>query len=370
MTYDCIVLGVGGAGSAALYHLARRGANVVGIDRFAPGHDRGSSHGRTRMIRLAYFEHPDYVPLLRRARELWLELEKEKGAPLYRETGVVQIGARDGMVVSGVLEAARRHGLDVEEIERGGLPGLAWPESMTAVFERQAGLLSVEECVRAHAALAQAHGAELRIGEAVVGWSADGDGVEVQTESARLRAQRLVVTPGAGAADLLGDLGVPFRVLRKAQFWFATEVEQHTVDGGLPCFYFELDDGHFYGFPKIDELGLKLAQHSGGTEVDDPFTADRGIDAQEQARVVAFLAAHLPGASTTPTHHEVCFYTMTPDEHFIVDRHPRHPQVALAAGLSGHGFKFASVLGEVLCELTLDGATRHPIGFLGLSRFD
>ena len=369
MTYDCIVLGVGGAGSATLYHLARRGANVVGIDRFAPGHDRGSSHGRTRMIRLAYFEHPDYVPLLRRARELWQALEQEHGAPLYRETGVVQLGPRDGVVVSGVLEAAARHALDVEEIERGDLPGLAWPESMTAVFERQAGLLSVEDCVRAHAALAQAHGAQLRIGETVVGWSADGDGVEVRTDAGRLRAQRLVLTPGAWAGDLLGDLGVEFRVLRKTLFWFPTDVEQQTADAGLPAFYFELDDGHFYGFPKLDERGLKLAQHTGGREVGNPLTADREIDPREQARLETFRTDHLPGAAPTPTHHEVCFYTMTPDEHFIVDHHPRHPQIAIAAGLSGHGFKFASVLGEVLCDLTLDGATRHPIGFLGLNRF-
>ncbi len=362
MTYDCIVSGIGGVGSATLSHLAARGAKVLGIDPFPPGHDRGSSHGHTRMIRLAYFEHPDYVPLLRRAFELWEDL----GPGLYRETGVVQIGPPDGVVVPGVERAAREHGLEIEEIERGSVPGLDWPESMRAVFEKRAGLLSVEECVRAHVARAQQHGAELRTGCTLLSWEADGDGVAVETTDGRLRASRLVITPGPWAPSVLDDLGVPFRVLRKSLFWYATDDPRH-VD--IPAFYVELPHGHFYGFPKIDERGLKLSEHTGGTEIDEPLDANREAAPDEQARIEGFLAAHAPGASATRTDHEICFYTMTPDEHFLVDRHPRHPQVAFAAGLSGHGFKFASVLGEVLSDLALDGATHHPVAFLGLDRF-
>ena len=366
MAYECIVLGTGGAGSAALYHLARRGVKVLGLDRFPPGHDRGSSHGETRMLRLAYFEHPDYVPLLRRAYDLWKALETERGAPLYRETGVVQIGPPDGVVVPGVLQAAREHGLEIEEIDR--VPGLAWPETMRAVFEKRAGLLRVEECVTAHTGLAQTHGAELRLA-AVSGWRADGGGVVVETDGGNLRADRLVVAPGPWATATLGDLGVKFRVLRKALFWYRTEAPEHEAGAGCPAFYFELGDRHFYGFPKVDSSGLKLAEHTGGTPVDNPEAADLGMNALEQADIEKFLTAHVPGASRARTRHEICFYTMTPDEHFLVDRHPEHPQVVFAAGLSGHGFKFASVLGEILGDLACDGATKHPVGFLSLDRF-
>ncbi|MHC4955914.1 MAG: N-methyl-L-tryptophan oxidase [Planctomycetota bacterium] len=369
MSYDCIVVGTGGIGSAALYHLARRGANVLGIDRFPPGHDRGSSHGQTRMIRLAYFEHPDYVPLLRRAYELWRELETEHGAPLYRETGALQVGPPDGVVVPGVLRAAREHGLAIDEVARGAIAGLDWPDSMQAVFERRAGLLSVEECVRAHAALAQQHGAELRIGESVTGWRADGAGVSVETDKGTVRAARLVLAPGAWAASLLGDIGVPFRVLRKSLHWYATDAPHHAIDHGLPAFYFELPNGHFYGFPKVDARGLKLAEHTGGREITDPLATSRDPRPEDQSRIEAFLDSHVPGASRTRTHHEICFYTMTPDQHFVVDHHPRHHQIAFAAGLSGHGFKFASVLGEILAELTLNGRTNLLADFLRASRF-
>ena len=321
------------------------------------------------MLRLAYFEHADYVPLLRRAYELWERLEVEHGQSLYRETGVVSVGPEDGVVVPGVRRAAADHGIDIEELDCGSIPGLDWPESMCAVFERRAGLLRVEECVRAHAALAQRHGAALHVGARVTGWRAEGEGVVVDTESGPIRAARLVLTPGAWASGLLGDLGVRFRVLRKSLFWYATDAPHHTADAGLPAFYFELSHGHFYGFPQVDELGLKLAEHTGGEEIDDPLTAGREVEPEEQARVEAFLAAHVPGASRTRTRHEVCFYTLTPDEHFLVGRHPSCDRVAFAAGLSGHGFKFASVLGEVLADLVLEGTTTHPVGFLGLDRF-
>jgi monomeric sarcosine oxidase len=356
LTYDAIVLGVGGVGSAALYHLARRGARVLGVDRFAPGHDRGSSHGLTRMIRLAYFEHPDYVPLLRRAFELWEALEREHGSRLYRETGLVQVGPPDGEVVPGVLRAAAEHGLAVEEVSR--IEGLSWPDSMRAVYERRAGLLAVEECVRAHAALAERAHAEIRR-LAVLDWRADGDGVVVETEAGPIRAARLVLTPGAWAPP---EWGV--HVLRKSMSWYAAE--RHDA---LPAFLFELEHGVMYGFPSIDAFGVKVAEHTGGQSVDDPLLADREVDPAEQARVEAFLGAHVPGVSRVRTRHETCFYTMTPDGHFLLGRHPRWPQVVLAAGLSGHGFKFAPVLGEILADLALDGATRHPIGFLRPDRF-
>lgn len=370
--YDAIVLGVGGVGSAAGWHLARRGARVLALDRFAPGHDQGSSHGQTRLIRQAYYEHPDYVPLVLRAFELWRELEQLSGKTLYHQIGLVQIGPEDGEVVRGVRASAREHGLGIEEYSasesRRRFPAFELPDSFRAVYEARAGYLLVEDCVRAHAAQAIAQGAELRVSETVRSWRAEGDGVIVETENESFRAGRLVITVGAWAGQLLGELGVPFEVRRKPLYWFEASDPLLRADQGCPAFLYDLPQGCFYGVPRIDELGIKVAQHTGGRVVLDPLAVDRDLDVEDELAVAQFVRAFLPRASTHRTAHVVCMYTMTPDCHFVVDRHPAHAQVVFAAGLSGHGFKFTNVLGEALAGLALDGETRLPIGFLSLDR--
>jgi len=367
--YDVIVLGVGGVGSAALYHLARRGVRALGIDRFPPGHDRGSSHGETRIIRQAYFEHPDYVPLLLRAYELWGELEARRGERLYFETGLLECGPPDGVVVPGVLASARRHGLGVDELSASEaerrFPGFRVPGTMAAVFERRAGYLLVEACVRAHVTEAARCGAELETDSAVESWRADGAGFEVRTSRGVRHAGSLIVTAGPWAPGLLQDLGLSFEVRRKALFWFDAELSYRTS----PCFLYEAAGGIFYGFPALEGSGLKVAEHTGGEPVADPLSVDRSLRPAELATVQRFLSAHLPGVGSACTRHAVCMYTMTPDENFVVDHHPAHPRLAYAAGLSGHGFKLTSVLGEALAELALDGKTRQAIGFLSAGRF-
>lgn len=371
--YDVIVLGVGGVGSAALLHLARRGARAVGIDRFAPPHDRGSSHGQTRIIRQAYFEHPDYVPLLKRSYELWRELEERTGRRLYHRTGLLEVGPPQGVVLPGVLESARMHGLDVEtltadEAQR-RFPALTIPDGCEAVFERDAGYLRVEDCVSAHVEEARRLGAEVRGGEAVQAWRVAGGDVIVDTDRGRYSAPRLVLTAGAWAGPLLAGVGPPLSVVRKHLHWFANRDPRLREENGCPAFFYETPQGYYYGFPQIDESGLKAAEHSGGEETADPLHVDRSLDPAELARVQNFLAAHLPGVSGRQTAHTVCMYTMTPDAHFLVGHHPRWPQVSVVAGLSGHGFKFAAVLGEILAQLALDGQSPHAIGFLSLRRF-
>lgn len=376
--YDAIVLGMGGVGSAALFHLARRGLRVLGIDRFSPGHDRGSSHGETRIIRQAYFEHPDYVPLLLRAYELWRELECESGDDLLRQVGLLQVGPPEGAVVRGVLEAARLHGLAVDSLTavetEQRFPGFRVPEASVGVFEPAAGYLKVERCVLAHLAMAKRCGAEFRFGSAVVEWQTDGNGVVVRTEAGEsYRAAKLIVTAGPWAPRMLADLGVPLEVRRKHVYWFpATEAAYHQ-DHGCPTYLYELPRGVFYGFPQIDELGVKAAEHTGGATIDNSLTDEllmdrRELDPVDVARVEAFLATYLPGVGRPMSRRSVCYYTMSPDEHFIVDRHPRHEHVLFAAGLSGHGLKFTSVLGEALADLATTGTTDLPIGFLGLRR--
>jgi monomeric sarcosine oxidase len=368
--YDCIVLGAGGVGSGALYHLARRGARALGLDRFPPPHDRGSSHGETRIIRLAYFEHADYVPLLRRAYELWKELEEETGKELYLETGLLQVGPPGGAVVPGLRRAASGHGLELEELGAGEVEarfaGFRVPPSMVGMFERRAGALRVEECVRAHLDAARRRGAELRIEEAR-GFRFAGGGVEVETEGGLHRARSLIVAPGAWAPGVLRDLGLRLQVRRKALLWYEAEAGAYRAEHGSPAFLYEMPAGIFYGFPDFGG-GVKVGEHTGGEAVADPLSVDRGLRREEREIVESFLAAQLPRVTPRLHKHVVCLYTMTPDEHFVVDRHPRHPQVAFAAGLSGHGFKFTSVLGEALADLALDGKTRLPIGFLSCRR--
>ncbi len=370
--YDCIVVGVGGVGSAALYHLVQRGARVLGLDRFAPGHDRGSSHGDTRLIRLAYFEHPNYVPMLRRAYELWAELAERCGQQLYHETGLLEISHPSGVAVPGVLASAKEHGLEVEELTASEAErrfrGFHVPQSMTAVFERCAGYLQVEACVLAYVNEALKLGAEVRSNEPVQAWRTKGTGIIVTTEQENYAADHLVITAGAWVADLLGSLGLRFEVRRKSLFWYQTADPIYSAQNGCPAFFYETPTGAFYGFPQIDHFGLKIAEHSGGQSVADPLTVNRELDPQDQERVESFLHEYLPRVTHSCQKHVVCMYTMTPDEHFVVDHHPEHRQVVFAAGLSGHGFKFAGVLGEALSELALDGCTNTPIDFLACNR--
>ena len=371
--YDAIVVGAsGGAGSAALYHLARRGARVLGLDRFPPGHDRGSSHGKTRVIRMAYFEHPDYVPLLRRAYELWNELESRSGKNLFHQTGLVEIGAPDGEIVPGVLASSFIHKLEVEQIA--GLdamrrfPGLRVPEGLDVVYEPSGGFLDVEDCVIAHAEGAERAGATLRTGEEVTGWKAGASGVEVTTDHGSYSAAQLVLAPGAWARILLADLGVRFTTLRKTMWWLDAPRPEHQAENGCPVFLYELPEGVFYGTPALAGSGIKVAEHSGGRTVPDPRGDDRHEDLEERARVASFARAYLPGTGTRVLAHAVCFYPMSPDDHFLIGLHPEHATVAFCAGLSGHGFKFTSVLGEALADLVLEGQARVPIDFLSWNR--
>lgn len=348
--WDTIVLGVGGVGSAALYHCARRGGSVLGIDRFPPGHSRGSAHGETRAIRMAYFEHPAYVPMLRRAYALWAALERDSGEALFHRPGILQIGPPDGEVIQGVLRSARLHDLDVtmltgsEVIER--FPGFRVPSGSVGLLETDAGYLSVEACVRAHARCAVDRGATLWTGEAVHGWSATDGGVVVETTRGSVTARRLLVTAGAWAAALLPQLSLWVR--RKTLHWYRPRTPAAYRDA--PVFLYELPEGVFYGFPQLDGA-LKIAEHTGGEVVSDPLAVDRSVTASDHGRLASFLTAWMPDVQPSPVLRDaVCMYTMSPDEHFRIGTVPGAPQVRYVAGLSGHGFKFTSMLGELLAS--------------------
>ncbi|MCP4170339.1 MAG: N-methyl-L-tryptophan oxidase [Fuerstiella sp.] len=370
--YDVIVLGTGGVGSAAMLACAKRGAKVLGLDRFPAGHDRGSSHGESRVIRRSYFEHADYVPLLNLAYGLWDELEQRCGEQFLHRTGVVYFGPQDGVILRGVLKSAENHQLVVERLNAhesmGRFPGYVVPPKAGVLFEADAGYLDVEKCICAQIQEATTMGAEHRHGETVMRWSADENSVVVETDGNRYRAARLVITAGCWAAGLLQELNVPLRIVRKHLHWHASDKDTYRESHGGPCFFYEANGGHFYGFPDAGRFGVKVAEHSGGTEITDPLSDLREEEADDTQRIEQFLKQYLPGVSMNRTRHEVCFYTMTPDEHFVVDHHPEHKTVCFAAGLSGHGFKFTSSLGQILTELALDERSSVDVDFLRLNR--
>lgn len=380
-TYDCIVIGVGGFGSGVLDHLARRGVNVLGLERFGVAHDRGSSHGQTRIVRKAYFEHPDYVPLCKRAYELWADLQDDARRPLWNLCGLLLAGPERGEAVAGANLAAKLHQLPIENLTAAEavarFPGFRIPDEFAAVFEGDAGLLFVEECVRAHVERAIDSGATVRNDESVRTWASEGKSVRVTTDRGTYTAAALVITTGAWATRLLPGLPIPLQVVRKPQFWHESDNEHHRLENGCPGFLFERPDGVFYGFPSIaGRIGnpsfggptLKVAEHTGGETVLDPMQLDRDVHPADTAPVARFLASHLPGVNPSPARHSVCMYTLTPDRHFIVDVHPEHSNVVIGCGFSGHGFKFTPVLGEAMADLAMHGRTELPIGFLSLRR--
>ena len=372
--FDLIIVGCGGVGSAAAYYAVKRGLRVLVLERFEPVHARGSSHGDTRVIRQAYFEHPDYVPLLKRAYELWHQFEQQVDRQLFYRTGLLEVGPESGVLIQGVRQSAVLHQLPLEEIPSGEFsnrfPGFVLPEDSVAVYESNAGFLLVEECIRHYINEASRLGGDLRFNQQVRSCSVQGDGVCISTNSETFYAPRLAVAAGAWANELLADLGLPLQVLRKHVHWYPVKTSvDYLVQTNTPTFFYETAAGYYYGFPVRDARGLKVAQHSGGETIHDPASVDRSVDLVEREQVDRFLRTHLPQVAIPATHHAVCMYTMSPDEHFIIDRHPEFPQFAIAAGLSGHGFKFASVLGESLVQIVMDGQAKLPMEFLSLRRF-
>ncbi len=364
---DVVVLGTGGVGSAALLHAAAAGARTIGLDRFIAPHNRGSSHGQTRIIRQAYFEHPQYVPLLLESYRLWSELAEQAQKQLYFETGVLQLGPTDGEVVPGVLRAAAEHRLNVEQLSAQEIearwPVLRVPTGLAGVLEPRAGYLLVEECVASHLAAARLAGAEIQAPCEVLGWEA-GTPIRVRTTNGTITTEKLIITAGAWADSLLADLNLKLQVRRKSVFWYAAK----QAFAEVPCYLYELPHGVFYGFPEIGGR-VKVAEHSGGERVENPLQYNREIDAHDAERILSFLGECLTNVVDGLAEHQTCLYTLSPDEHFIVDFHPHYKNIVFAAGLSGHGFKFTSVLGKALAEMALQGGTNLPVGFLDLSRF-
>ncbi|MFE1598989.1 N-methyl-L-tryptophan oxidase [Methylobacterium sp. ID0610] len=373
--YDVIVVGVGGMGSAALWQLARRGQRVLGLERYDIPHAMGSSHGISRIIRLPYYEDPAYVPLLRRAYALWREIEAASGDEILVITGSIDASPEDDEVFQGALASARLHDLPHEVLSAAEVnarfPAYRLPQKIRAVYQPQGGLVASERAIVAHVRAAQAHGAEVHARERVLDWqvASDRGGVVVTTDRGRYEAERLVLTAGAWASDLaapLAGLAVPER---QVLAWLQPQQPEWFTPVRFPVFNLQVAEGRYYGLPVYEVPGFKFGRYHHQGETGAPDALRREPDAADERLLRDFAERYFPAGSGPTMALRDCMFTNTPDEHFILDHHPEHPQVVLASPCSGHGYKFCSVIGEILADLaTGDGTTRHEIGFLRLDR--
>jgi sarcosine oxidase len=372
-TYDAIVLGLGAMGSAALYHLARRGWRTLGLERFQIPHDMGSSHGVTRIIRLAYYEHPSYVPLLIRAYELWRELERVVDEKLLHITGSIDAGPGGGPLFEGATLAATLHGLPHEILTsrelRRRFPAFHLPAETMALYQPEGGFLLPERSIVAHARAATAWGAEIHTGERVVRWEPSGEGVRVVTEAAEYRAERLVIAAGAwvgGILPMLEKLAVPER---QVLAWFEPRTPPLFQPDYFPVFNLAVDEGRYYGFPEFGVPGFKVGRYHHRCQTADPDCMDRQGHAEDEAVLREFVEKYFPEGAGRALSMTTCLFTNTPDEHFILDLHPKWPQVVVCSPCSGHGFKFSAVIGEIAADLAVSGRTAHDISLHRLKRF-
>jgi len=358
--FDVAVIGLGAMGSAALYNLARRGQRVIGIEQFEPGHDKGSSHGESRIIRLSYFEHPSYVPLARRALEKWRELERASGETILTVTGVLEAGHPGSAIVSGSLAAARQHGLVHEELGasdiRRRFPAFQVPPQWSGLFQPEGGFLRPELAIRQFVRLAEGHGAEVRVWTPVTAIEPFGAGVRVQTAGEVIEAGAVIVAAGAWIGDFAPGLKPHLKLTRQVLGWFSPLEPALFAPERCPVFLLESEEDACYGFPDFAGTGVKTASHREGARLTAAGNLKQDGDADDEAQIRRMLALAMPGANGPLRQMRTCMYTRTPDEDFVIDYSPADPRIVLASPCSGHGFKFASVIGEVLADLAL-GAT-------------
>jgi sarcosine oxidase len=372
MPYDVIVIGLGGMGSAAAYHLARRGARVLGLEQFTIPHEFGSSHGESRIIRLAYAEHPSYVPLLRRAYELWRELEATTHQDLLTITGGIDAGPPESAIVRGSLLACDTHQLPHELLTAAELhrryPGYRLSPDMVAILQPDGGFLHPERCIVNHVAVAQAYDAEIHAGEKVLGWDRHEGGVKVRTDRASYTARKLVITAGPWAASLIPSLNTLAIPERQVMLWTQPLRPELFQPSTFPIFYLEAPE-RFYGFPIFGIPGFKIGKYRHRHEETHPDWVDRTFHPEDEEVLREGIRRYFPDADGPTLAMKTCLFSNSPDAHFIVDLHPGWPEVCFAAGFSGHGFKFCSVIGEIMADLTLTGTTRHNIDLFRMDRF-
>ena len=365
--YDAIVIGVGGMGSATVFHLAQSGCRVLGLERFGIPHAFGSSHGSTRIIRLAYSEGPEYVPLLHAAYRYWREIEEVSGESILQVTGGLDVGPAGSWTVEGSRQSCLEHGLAFEELDGAEInrrfPGYRLPDSMRAVYQPDGGYVRSEIAVQAYAAAARALGAEIVTDARVHGWQRDGDGVRVDTADGRYEARKLVITAGPWVGELVPDLRRMCRPERQVMLWTEPLHDTAFDPARFPVFNMEAPSGRYYGFPDDRGEGFKIGKYYHlRQQVSDPDGLDRNCHPEDEAVLRDAIEAYLPEANGATRRMAACMFTNTPDTDFVLDRLGDANDVFVAAGFSGHGFKFCSVVGRVMADFCLDRPPRWDIG--------
>ena len=370
--YDAIVIGVGGMGSSTLYHLARRGLKVLGLEQFEIPHELGSSHGYSRMIRYTLQEHPSYVPLVKRAYELWHELEQNINETLVITTGSVRAGPPDSDFYRGAIESCDLHQIPYEilnntEVNR-RFPGYQFPDGISSVYQADGGFVLPEMCIVGHAQAAEEAGATIHTGETVLGWEIQNDSVSIRTNREVYSAARLVVTAGAWAAKLVPNVATYAIPERQVLGWFQPERPELFTPERFPVFGIWTEEGRYYGFPNYSVPGFKIGKSHHLFQKVDPDTMDREVHPEDEEVLRRFTSRYFPLAAGELLDRIPCLYTNTPDEQFMIGVLPAQPQVSVAAGFSGHGFKFASVIGEIMADLAQNGVTNYDIELFRLDR--
>ena len=372
--FDAIVVGLGGMGSATVYQMATHGFKVLGLEKFPLNHTNGSSHGKTRIIRTSYFHNPFYVPLAKRAFQVWSQVQAEAGRELIKMTGALLYGLPDSTLISSAVASSRIHSLPYEILDsqtaRTRFPAFFADSDEVAFYEEGAGILFPEECIQAHATLAEKSGAKLHFNEPVNRWQVRDGTAEVKTMMETYSANQLILTPGAWLPALVPELRLPLQVERQTVFWFKPVKNQEIfAPSRMPVYVWQMngEKNYFYGVPDVGE-GVKAAKDHGG-EFTSPDHVRREVTREDEEPVRQFLRHHIPPLDTPPTASTTCLYTNTPDGHFIIDFHPQHRNVIVVSACSGHGFKFSTVIGEVVREMAQDGESKLDISLFNISRF-
>jgi sarcosine oxidase len=370
--FDVAIIGGGTMGSAAAWALTKKGLRPVVLEQFSVVHDRGSHSGDTRIFRHAYAESPDYVPLVLRADELWQELMAATGELVLNRCGGLELSAPGYDHATSAREAADIHNLSYEWLTpadaRSRWPQIAIPDDWDVLYSDASGFLNVEPAIRGMMTLAEHAGAVVKTGSLVTAWGNAGGHIWIDTAAGRIEAEAAIITAGAWAGRALKDLGLPLHVRRKTLWWQRLQHPEQFTPDTLPVFITDSDFGGIYGFPCVDGASLKIANHLEGDRV-DPDMVDRTTHPGENADVLALAAQLFPDVTSEVVKSAVCLYMMTPDTDFVLDRYPGLPNVSIGAGFSGHGFKFAPAVGEVLANLVTD-PTYHTQGRFQLSRFE
>lgn len=369
---EVVIVGAGSMGMAAGFYLAKLGINVLLLDSHNPPHDKGSHHGETRIIRHAYGEGSQYVPLVLRAQQLWEQLEQESGTKLFLQTGVLCAGDRGSSFVEEAVASGRKYSLPIEQLSNEEMSyrwrGFAFPEGFSGCYEPHSGVLFSEQCIAAFRKLGEENGMEVLPYTRVERIEMNANGAVIETNDETYYADFAVVSAGAWSGKLLREMGLelPLQPVRKTVSW--VQCKQELYDAQVfPAYTVDLLNAHYYGFPSIAGSGVKAGRHDGGENI-DPDTPISPYGPKDEAEIRSFLDKCLPDANGPLVKGSTCIYTLTPDEDFILDRHPEYPQLFIAAGFSGHGFKFSSVVGEIISQVMTKGKSQFDLSVFSINR--